>query len=109
VEKQQRLNELADFLRTRRARLRPEDIDFPSGPRRKTPGLRREEVAEKAGISVTTGNSQTASFTTGTSITLTVSGGRSAIFSGACSSGGNKRTSCTFTLNGTASVSANVQ
>src|SRR3569623_1206320 len=33
VEKQQRLNELADFLRTRRARLRPEDIDFPSGPR----------------------------------------------------------------------------
>jgi transcriptional regulator with XRE-family HTH domain len=53
MEKQQRLDELADFLRTRRARLRPQDIDFPSGPRRKTPGLRREEVAEKAGISVT--------------------------------------------------------
>jgi transcriptional regulator with XRE-family HTH domain len=53
MEKQQRLNELADFLRTRRARLRPEDIDFPSGSRRKTPGLRREEVAERAGISVT--------------------------------------------------------
>lgn len=53
MEKQQRLNELADFLRTRRARLQPEDIDFPAGSRRKTPGLRREEVAERAGISVT--------------------------------------------------------
>jgi transcriptional regulator with XRE-family HTH domain len=53
MEKQQRLDELGDFLRTRRARLRPEDIAFPSGPRRKTPGLRREEVAERAGISVT--------------------------------------------------------
>jgi transcriptional regulator with XRE-family HTH domain len=53
MEKQQRLSELADFLRTRRARLRPEDIDFPAGSRRKTPGLRREEVAERAGISVT--------------------------------------------------------
>ena len=31
MEKQQRLDELADFLRTRRARLRPEDIDFPAG------------------------------------------------------------------------------
>jgi hypothetical protein len=40
---------------------------------------------------------------------LSVSGGRSAIWSGACSSGGNKRSSCTFTLNGAASVSANVQ
>jgi transcriptional regulator with XRE-family HTH domain len=53
MEKQQRLDELGDFLRTRRARLRPEDVAFPSGPRRKTPGLRREEVAELAGISVT--------------------------------------------------------
>ena len=66
-------------------------------------------TSSPAGISVTTGNSGTASFTTGTSITLTVSGGRDAIWSGACSSGGNKRRTCTFTLNGTASVSANVQ
>jgi len=40
---------------------------------------------------------------------LTVSNGRSAIWSGACSSGGSKTTSCTFTINGAASVSANVQ
>ncbi len=66
-------------------------------------------TSSPAGISVSTGNSGTASFTTGTSITLTVSGGRDAIWSGACSSSGSKRRTCTFTLNGTASVSANVQ
>ncbi|KAB8145842.1 helix-turn-helix domain-containing protein [Chloroflexia bacterium SDU3-3] len=44
---------LGDFLRTRRARLRPEQIGVPtSGGRRRTPGLRREEVAEQAGVSV---------------------------------------------------------
>lgn len=53
MEKQQRLDELGDFLRTRRARLRPEDVGLPAGSRRKTPGLRREEVAELAGISMT--------------------------------------------------------
>jgi hypothetical protein len=62
-----------------------------------------------AGISVAVGSSGSAAFTTGTSITLTVSNGRDAIWSGACSSGGSKRRTCTFTLNGTASVSANVQ
>jgi len=62
-----------------------------------------------AGINVSTGSSATASFASGTSITLRVSGGRSAIWSGACSSGGSKRTSCTFTITGTASVTANVQ
>lgn len=36
---------LADFLRSRRARLRPEDVGLAPGPRRRTPGLRREEVA----------------------------------------------------------------
>jgi transcriptional regulator with XRE-family HTH domain len=41
---------LADFLRDRRARLRPSD-DAPA--RRRTPGLRREEVAARAGVSVT--------------------------------------------------------
>ncbi|GAA2708133.1 helix-turn-helix domain-containing protein [Actinoplanes palleronii] len=43
--------ELADFLRTRRARLRPEDVGLVSyGPRR-VPGLRREELAQLAGVS----------------------------------------------------------
>jgi hypothetical protein len=62
-----------------------------------------------SGISVATGSSGSGSFAVGTSIRLTVSNGRSAIWSGACSSGGNKTTSCTFTINGAASVSANVQ
>ena len=53
-----------------------------------------------AGISVATGSSGSASFTIGTSITLTVTNGRSAIWSGACSSGGNKVRTCTFTLGG---------
>ncbi|MQY30553.1 helix-turn-helix transcriptional regulator [Nocardia aurantia] len=43
--------ELGVFLRTRRERLRPEDVGLPSGPRRRTPGLRREEVAVLAHIS----------------------------------------------------------
>jgi len=44
--------ELALFLRTRRARLRPTDVGLPGGGRRRTPGLRRQEVAELAGMSV---------------------------------------------------------
>ncbi|MBD8607213.1 helix-turn-helix domain-containing protein [Aeromicrobium sp. CFBP 8757] len=44
-------HELAAFLRSRRERLRPEDVGMPSGPRRRTPGLRREEVAVLAHIS----------------------------------------------------------
>jgi transcriptional regulator with XRE-family HTH domain len=43
--------ELGAFLRTRRERLRPEDVGLPSGPRRRTPGLRREEIAVLAHIS----------------------------------------------------------
>lgn len=43
---------LGDFLRTRRRRLRPEAVGLKEGPRRRTPGLRREEVAELAGIGV---------------------------------------------------------
>ena len=62
-----------------------------------------------AGISVAVGTTGSAPFTTGTSITLTVSNGRDAIWSGACSSGGNKAKTCTFTLNAAASVTANVQ
>jgi transcriptional regulator with XRE-family HTH domain len=42
---------LADFLRIRRERLRPEDVGLPAGLRRRTPGLRREEVAGLATMS----------------------------------------------------------
>jgi transcriptional regulator with XRE-family HTH domain len=42
---------LAAFLRTRREALRPEDIGLPAGPRRRTRGLRREEVAALAAMS----------------------------------------------------------
>lgn len=44
--------ELGDFLRSRRERLTAETAGLPSGHRRRTPGLRREEVAELAGIGV---------------------------------------------------------
>ncbi|MFI1969185.1 transcriptional regulator [Streptomyces cinnamoneus] len=45
--------ELAAFLRSRRARLRPEDVGVrPFSGRRRVPGLRREELAELAGVSV---------------------------------------------------------
>jgi transcriptional regulator with XRE-family HTH domain len=44
--------ELAAFLRGRRARLRPGEVGLPGGGRRRTPGLRRQEVAELAGMSV---------------------------------------------------------
>ena len=44
-------HELGAFLRSRRERLRPEDVGLPSGPRRRTPGLRREEVAVLGHIS----------------------------------------------------------
>ncbi|MFE0470852.1 helix-turn-helix transcriptional regulator [Streptomyces sp. NPDC058947] len=44
--------ELADFLRRGRARLEPSDAGLTAGPRRRTPGLRREEVAQLAGMSV---------------------------------------------------------
>jgi transcriptional regulator with XRE-family HTH domain len=45
--------ELADFLRQRRASLQPEDVGLPGGGRRRTPGLRREEVAQLAGVGAT--------------------------------------------------------
>ena len=44
--------ELAVFLRTRRERLAPSDVGLPDRGVRRTPGLRREEVAELAGVSV---------------------------------------------------------
>ena len=48
-----RRHELSDFLRTRRARIAPAGIGFPAARRRRTPGLRREEVAQLAGMSAT--------------------------------------------------------
>ncbi|MFE0360394.1 helix-turn-helix transcriptional regulator [Streptomyces griseoaurantiacus] len=45
--------ELRDFLRSRRARVSPEDVGIPATVRRRTPGLRREEVAQLAGIGIT--------------------------------------------------------
>src|SRR5260370_25362972 len=45
--------ELAAFLRSRRERITPEDVGLPGGHRRRTAGLRREEVAQLAGVGVT--------------------------------------------------------
>ncbi|WP_432057952.1 helix-turn-helix transcriptional regulator [Streptomyces sp. bgisy022] len=47
-----RYTELGAFLRSRRARIRPADVGLPHGPRRRVPGLRRDEVAQLAGASV---------------------------------------------------------
>ncbi|MFH8390430.1 helix-turn-helix domain-containing protein [Streptomyces sp. NPDC018036] len=45
--------ELSEFLRSRRARLKPEDVGMPDfGRHRRVPGLRREELAQLAGVSV---------------------------------------------------------
>jgi transcriptional regulator with XRE-family HTH domain len=48
-----RRRELGAFLRSRRERLRPEQAGLPPSRRRRTPGLRREEVAQLAGVGVT--------------------------------------------------------
>jgi transcriptional regulator with XRE-family HTH domain len=48
-----RRSELAAFLRSRRGRITPADVGMPAGFRRRTPGLRREEVAQLAGVGVT--------------------------------------------------------
>ncbi|NGY64379.1 helix-turn-helix transcriptional regulator [Lentzea sp. NEAU-D13] len=45
--------ELKDFPRSRRARVKPEDVGLPSSGRRRVPGLRREELAQLAGVSFT--------------------------------------------------------
>jgi hypothetical protein len=66
-------------------------------------------VSSPAGINVPVGSTQTKSFNTGTSITLSVTNGRDAIWSGACSSGRNKTKTCVFTLQANSSVTANVQ
>jgi transcriptional regulator with XRE-family HTH domain len=50
---QLRRDELAHFLRSRRTALQPEEVGLPGGGRRRTPGLRREEVAQLAGMGAT--------------------------------------------------------
>lgn len=48
-----RRRQLAEFLRSRRARIAPETVGFARGARRRAAGLRREEVAELAGVGIT--------------------------------------------------------
>ncbi|MFD5816201.1 helix-turn-helix transcriptional regulator [Streptomyces sp. NPDC127038] len=48
-----RRHELATFLRSRRERITPEQVQLPRGRRRRTPGLRREEVAQLSAVGVT--------------------------------------------------------
>jgi transcriptional regulator with XRE-family HTH domain len=48
-----RYKELADFLKTRRAKILPSQVGLSSATRRRTPGLRREEVAQLAGVGIT--------------------------------------------------------
>lgn len=49
----ERMRELGAFLRARREKTSPSDVGLPPGGRRRTPGLRREEVAALAGVGVT--------------------------------------------------------
>lgn len=48
-----RLKALSDFLKSQRSKLHPAAVGLPPGARRRTPGLRREEVAQLAGVSTT--------------------------------------------------------
>ncbi len=48
-----RCKELGDFLKTRRAKILPSLVGLPSDGRRRTPGLRREEVSQLAGVGLT--------------------------------------------------------
>jgi hypothetical protein len=66
-------------------------------------------LSSPAGINVPVGTNGSAQFASETTITLSVTNGRDAIWSGACSSGGNKTKTCIFTLNANAGVTANVQ
>src|SRR6266704_1799552 len=50
MQESERRQALADFLRQRRAHLSPTEVDLSPGLRRRTPGLRREEVAQLANM-----------------------------------------------------------
>jgi hypothetical protein len=66
-------------------------------------------TSSPAGINVAVGSTGSAAFPIGTRITLSATNQRDVIWSGACSSGGQKVKTCAFTLNGPAGVTANVQ
>jgi hypothetical protein len=66
-------------------------------------------LSTPAGLSVPVGTTASASFAVGTRITLSVTNGRAAIWSGVCNSGGVKTNTCTFTLNAGSTETANVQ
>jgi hypothetical protein len=66
-------------------------------------------TSSPAGIAVPVGSTGSASFATGTVITLSATNSRDVVWSGACSSGGQKAKTCTFTLSAAATVTANVQ
>jgi transcriptional regulator with XRE-family HTH domain len=53
MDRETRLQALSAFLKAKRAKILPESIGLASGTRRRTPGLRREEVAQLAGVSTT--------------------------------------------------------
>jgi len=53
MDRETRLQALSAFLKTKRAKILPESIGLAPGTRRRTPGLRREEVAQLAGVSTT--------------------------------------------------------
>jgi len=53
MDRETRLQALSVFLKAKRAKITPESIGLASGTRRRTPGLRREEVAQLAGVSTT--------------------------------------------------------
>jgi hypothetical protein len=66
-------------------------------------------VSNPIGLNVATGSTGGAQFAPGTAVTLSITNGRDAIWSGACSSGGARTRTCTLTLNANSSVTANVQ
>ena len=66
-------------------------------------------TSSPAGINVAVGSTGSAAFPVGTRITLSATNQRDVIWSGACSSGGQKVRTCAFTIEGPASVTANVQ
>lgn len=53
MNSQPRLQALSSFLKSQRAKISPESVGLTAGTRRRTPGLRREEVAQLAGVSTT--------------------------------------------------------
>lgn len=53
MNKQTRYEALSAFLKSKRSKINPQSVGLPMGTRRRTPGLRREEVAQIAGVSTT--------------------------------------------------------